>query len=692
MFCKKCGHEIAEGTNFCANCGAKVTPDYQASPGGHPQGFQKPDNWQDPQRQQELYVPGNPQKPKGSAKVIAAVAAVVILLAAGWVLYATLGLSIQKDKLADSIEKSGISEYQGKKDGILGIWDTLGITDVSDKKEVIRALKLIHKKVEDFEKCAADVKKLQGEKEQYHMEDEVYGSYESLLNKCQEAVDNKDAGNANALLEEAQSSKKTLIKTNNAYIDEQIAMYKSADLGGAEQSVMDDYQKNLEEINKLAGSDKRDYQAMKQAFSKMDEAIYLYIEPKNLLDVNIQQVDVTEFPKVKLYLSIRDQISGEIPENLENSMFYIKKENAKAEYIQQVINTVSQLNEKEALKIDMVADVSGSMDGTPLNEAKEIMRNFIGSVQFAAGDMVELTSFATGVRLEQEFCSDASLLTNEINGLYTGDMTSLFDALYTSVERVAAQSGAKCVIAFTDGDDNYSSCTREDVVKAAQRYHVPVFIIGIGSGDYYDADYIAQQTGGMYFNINDVYSMENIYEEIYRMEKEMYLIEFQDTSGIKVTDVSNIEAGYRSVEYGGECRYTYTPKVLLSVDGSGFYQDGPEAVVEKYLKGFGDAVTKSDFSYIADCLKKGSAIYNEQKSYVKRNITAQLSSFEIVSVDYKSKKKCVVKTRETYFVQVDNEALQLMTQECKYALEKGKSKWQMTAFADKVKVLSRIKQ
>ena len=43
-------------------------------------------------------------------------------------------------------------------------------------------------------------------------------------------------------------------------------------------------------------------------------------------------------------------------------------------------------------------------------------------------------------------------------------------------------------------------------------------------------------------------------------------------------------------------------------------------------------------------------------------------------------------------MQVDNEALQLMTQECKYALEKGKSKWQMTAFADKVKVLSRIKQ
>ena len=44
-------------------------------------------------------------------------------------------------------------------------------------------------------------------------------------------------------------------------------------------------------------------------------------------------------------------------------------------------------------------------------------------------------------------------------------MTSLYDALYTAVERVAAQNGARCVIAFTDGNDNYSNCTKEDVVN-----------------------------------------------------------------------------------------------------------------------------------------------------------------------------------------------------------------------------------
>ncbi|MEI3209502.1 MAG: VWA domain-containing protein [Lachnospiraceae bacterium] len=92
-------------------------------------------------------------------------------------------------------------------------------------------------------------------------------------------------------------------------------------------------------------------------------------------------------------------------------------------------------------------------------EAKQIMSDFVNSVQFDAGDKVELTSFSTGVRLERKFTDDASDLVNCINQLQT-KKRSLYDALYTSVERVAAQNGARCVIAFTDGQDNHSNCSR----------------------------------------------------------------------------------------------------------------------------------------------------------------------------------------------------------------------------------------
>ena len=52
---------------------------------------------------------------------------------------------------------------------------------------------------------------------------------------------------------------------------------------------------------------------------------------------------------------------------------------------------------------------------------------------------------------------------------------------------------------------------------------------------------------------------------------------------------------------------------------------------------------------------------------------------------------CVISTRETYYVQVSGEALQLMTQECKYSLVKENGNWFMTSFVD-INVVSRIKQ
>ena len=145
------------------------------------------------------------------------------------------------------------------------------------------------------------------------------------------------------------------------------------------------------------------------------------------------------------------------------------------------------------------------------------------------------------MRLEQEFCDDPNVLTNDINALYTDDMTSLYDALYTAVERVATQTGA-----------NVSSLSPMETITIVtvllrmssmwrKRYHIPVFIIGIGSVNSNDPSQIAAQTGGAYYNINTVDSMQSIYDEIYQMEKELYLVEFEDNTGATVKDTAQIE-------------------------------------------------------------------------------------------------------------------------------------------------------
>ena len=656
MFCKNCGSPLDDNASFCGNCGAKLSPE---------------------------------SKKKHSPVKYVLLILALLLVCGG--LYATVGLNLCKNNLMSKIEESKIDEYVTAGKRLNSQWDKLGITDFSGKNDLLKDFKAVNKNVSDFQSCSKEVKTMQEEKANYDLAHENYEEYEKLLSDCADAIKEKDASGALELFQEVKQSFSDLKAANDDYIDDRIDTYENLDLKDAEDKVKTSYDKNLSKIHELAKSEDRDYQALQKAFNSMDQAIFMYIEPKNPLEVTVQQVDASEFPKVKLYVNLKDPATQKVPDNLDKTLFYINKEDANQKYIKQVVTSVNQLNEKESLKINMVADVSGSMDGAPLAEAKNIMTNFINSVQFDAGDLVELTSFSTGVRLEQEFCNDPNVLTNDISALYTSDMTSLYDALYTAVERVATQTGARCVIAFTDGNDNYSSCTVQDVINVAKRYHVPVFIIGIGSINSNDISQITAQTGGAYYNINTVDSMQNIYDQIYQMEKELYLVEFEDSTGATVKDTAQIEAGYHSLEYGGKCSYSYTPNVLLNPNSTSIYQDGPEAVVERYLKNFPQAVTNSDFSLIADCMKQGSAIYTEQEKYVKRSIDETLDSYEIVDTQYNGDSSCVISTRETYYVQVQGKALQLMTQECKYALEKAGNDWKMTSFVD-LKVTSRIKQ
>lgn len=565
------------------------------------------------------------------------------------------------------------------------------IVDISGKKAVISDLQKIGNNIDKFNEYSNCIKELQDNKENYKLDEESYAKYVKALNQCQKAITDKKAQDTFDKYNKVETARTTLINADNKYIKDRVSMYQAIDMANAESSEKKAYKENLEKINNLVAAKDKNYKAIKKAFSKMDQTVYMYIDPENVLDISIQQVDASDFPKVKLYLNIQDENTGNVPSGLDDTSFYVLKKDATANYVKQKVKAISQLNEQEALKVDMVADVSGSMSGTPLSEAQMCMANFVNSMQFDAGDQVELTSFATGVRLEQEFTGDASSLIDEINDLVTGDMTSLYDALYTAVERVATQSGARCVIAFTDGNDNYSDCSVTDVVNVANRYHVPVFIIGIGSVDTTDLYTITNQTGGEYYNINAVNSMQEIYEKIYRMEKQLYMVEFEDGTGADINDQSDIKTGYKSVKYGGECNYTYTPNVLLSAGSATLYKDGPEAVVEEYLKNFDDAVNHSDFSLISNCLQKGSPIYTEQEKYVQRDISEQLDSYELTDVSYSDENNCVISTRETYYVQVSGEALQLMTQECKYSLVKENGNWFMTSFVD-INVVSRIKQ
>ena len=628
----------------------------------------------------------------GSALLIGMIVMAVLVVGSGVGLGAKTGLDTRKwNNLSQAVDSYRISYFSNQKENLGKRWEDTGVFDFPERKDILEQMEKLEGSAKEadtwFAEETARIQTASEQKEDYHLSD-GYADYESYLESCMEALESRDYEKARELTEEADSQLEELIEENETYIEEKVRSYAALDLSTADVEDKTNLQTELQTAEQLAKEGK--YNELGPVFEKMDEIAYRYMEPEHKLNISVQQVDASAFPNVRLYLRVEDALSGEVPV-LDDILFFIRKQDANANFVKQQISRVSQLNENEALNVDMVADVSGSMAGQPIQEAKNVMSNFISSVQFSAGDLVELITFSSGVYLEEEFTNSASTLISKINGLNTGNDTSLYDALYTAVTRTAARSGAKCVMAFTDGMDNNSSCSSQDVIDLAKRYQVPIFIIGLGTSNYSEIRQIASETGGEYYEISNITSMADIYQEIYRKEKELYLVEFEDTTGT-VTSSANITVGYHSETYGGECNYSYTPSVLMDVEGAALYQDGPEAVVEGYMKAFDDAMTNSDFSAISGFLKPESSIYQTQQQYVLKDISEMLDSYEIVSVDYDTNDSCVVTTRENYYVQKPGVPLELLTQQCRYRVIRENGAWKMTDFADSVQVLSRVKQ
>ena len=234
--------------------------------------------------------------------------------------------------------------------------------------------------------------------------------------------------------------------------------------------------------------------------------------------------DVSEYPNVKLYFEYTDEYSD--PIELYSMDGTVTESIAGGAEIERTVRKIQKLAGNEGLSIDIVADKSASMD-EDLPYMQSIMNDFVTSLDYASGDRVEILSFDTYVMYMCTYTQDISLLQNGIYNMVPYGDTALYDALVTGIMNAGSQTGARCVIGFTDGEDNQSIYTPQEVISLALQREVPVYLIGTSWADSYTLEYICDQTGGYYWSIDSIYDISQILQTIYSDQKEMYCIEYE---------------------------------------------------------------------------------------------------------------------------------------------------------------------
>ena len=155
---------------------------------------------------------------------------------------------------------------------------------------------------------------------------------------------------------------------------------------------------------------------------------------------------------------------------------------------------------------DLSIDVSGSMSGTPLANAKTGANLLIDQLQ--AGEALGVSSFASGTTRNFAITDipdpDTGVRADAkaaVNALRAGGWTAMYDGLMLSLNDTQAFDPNRPAVVYllSDGADNRSSATQAGVIEAYQAAQVPIIALAYGSfaptGDLLK---LANATGGAF--------------------------------------------------------------------------------------------------------------------------------------------------------------------------------------------------
>lgn len=199
----------------------------------------------------------------------------------------------------------------------------------------------------------------------------------------------------------------------------------------------------------------------------------------------------------------------------------------------------------EGTDIVLALDISGSMSAKDLLPnrflaAKDVAEKFISARE---NDNIGLVVFSGESLSLMPLTNDRGALVNTLRRVELGDLhdgTAIGDGLASAINRISSGTAkSKSIILLTDGTNNSGDVPPETAAEIARGKGIRVYTIGVGTDgamqitdpygfstttietkiDEQSLTSIAKATGGKYFRATDRRMLQNVFDEIDRLEK-----------------------------------------------------------------------------------------------------------------------------------------------------------------------------
>jgi len=184
----------------------------------------------------------------------------------------------------------------------------------------------------------------------------------------------------------------------------------------------------------------------------------------------------------------------------------------------------------QRLNLMFLVDVSGSMKGPPLNDAKNALSSFLSKAR--PQDQFALTSFADEDNFRSSFADPREKINDALRNLRVeGKRTKLYQALYNALKkRPKDDLGTRqIIVVISDGKDEGSDVTLEQVIAESKATLVPIYAVFRGEIDRSFADVLAglaNAAGGNFFSTRNRDEIATALEQIYRLETNSLAVRF----------------------------------------------------------------------------------------------------------------------------------------------------------------------